>query len=195
MRNYRRALIGSIIACAIAAGPAAAAQFGRFLKRDSKVEYMPFKDAANQFALEYPKDWQVIGGAGDVLVTFAQKKSEAALVVERFKMNTPLAPEDVTELFTQIEADVLKERQPKATEIVAKVIDNNGHRLIIIDYARPGLAGPEKVRQCSFPMGAALYRLTFSAPTAQFAKYDPIFAHIAGTFASGGSQQAGAESR
>lgn len=194
MRNHHRSLLPALIICSIVVEPAAAGQFG-FLKRDSKPEYTPFKDPAGQFALEYPKDWQVIGGAGDVTVTFAQKKSEAALVVEHFKMNTALAPEEVTELFAQIESDVLKERQPKATDVVSKVVDQNGHRLIVIDYARPGLAGPERVRQYSFPVGQALYRLTCSAITAQFAKYDPMFAHVADTFKLGAVPKTGAESR
>jgi hypothetical protein len=179
MRSHSRLLL----AAAITAGVIAPldAQFG-FLKGNSKVEYVAFRDPSQQFVLEYPKDWQVIGGAGDVVVSLAQKKNEAAVVVERFKMNTALAPQDVTDLFAQIETDVLKERQPKATEIASKVVDQNGHRLIVLDYSRVGVAGPERVRQYSFPIGQALYRLTCSAPTAQFAKYDPVFAHVADTF-------------
>ncbi len=180
MRKRPRLLLAFILMASSAAA-LSAAQFG-FLKRDSKVEYTTFKDPGQQFTLDYPKDWQAIGGAGDVVVSLAHKKNEAAIVVERFKMNTPLAPQDVTDLFAQIETDVLKERQPKATDVASKVVDQSGQRLIVLDYARVGVAGAERVRQYSFPAGQALYRLTCSAPTAQFVKYEPVFAHVSETF-------------
>ena len=179
MRSHSRLFMAGVIGAAAVAP--LGAQFGLF-KGNSKVEYVAFKDPGQQFVLEYPKDWQAIGGAGDVVVSLAQKKNEAAVIVERFKMNTALAPQDVTDLFAQIETDVLKERQPKATDVASKVVDQNGQRLIVLDYARVGVAGPERVRQYSFPLGQVLYRLTCSAPTVHFAKYDQVFAHIADTF-------------
>jgi hypothetical protein len=38
------------------------------------------------------------------------------------------------------------------------------------------------VRLYSFPVGNILYRLTVGAESAQFAKFEPIFAHVASTF-------------
>ena len=81
MPHSRRSVLHALLIGVIAAAPVAAGQ--NPFKRDSKVEYSPFRDPSGQFALEFPKDWQVIGGADTV--TFAQKKSEAALVVERIK--------------------------------------------------------------------------------------------------------------
>lgn len=181
MREYRFVLAFLLIVSGTGVMPAAVGQFG-FLKGGSKTDFQLFTDPGGRFALEYPKDWQVIAGAGDVLVTFAQKKSEAAFVVERYRMSQALAPDEITDLFAQIEADVLKERQPKAVEVAAKIVHASGQRLIVIDYSRPGLSGPERARQYSFPVGQDLYRLTCSAVRAQFAKYDPVFIHLAETF-------------
>ena len=180
MSSYRH-IFAFVVALGVASGPAAGGQFG-FLKRDPRIEFQAFKDPNERFTLAYPKDWQVIAGAGDVLVTFAAKSGEAALVVERFRMNTTLAPEDITELFAQIETDVLKERQPKATDVIAKIDAVASMRAIVIDYARPGLSRPERARQYSFPTGQELYRLTCSTVAVQFPKYDPVFVHVAESF-------------
>lgn len=181
MRKYHFVLALLLIVSGTGVMPAAVGQFG-FLKGGSKTDFQLFKDPGGRFSLEYPKDWQAVAGAGDVLVTFVQKKSEAAFVVERYRMNQALTPDEITDLFAQIEADVLKERQPKAADVTAKIVDANGQRLIVIDYSRPGLSGPERARQYSFPVGQDLYRLTCSALKNQFAKYDPVFIHVAETF-------------
>ena len=181
MREHRFVLALLLLVIGTGVMPAAVGQFG-FLKRGSKTQFQLFKDPGGRFSLEYPKDWQAVAGAGDVLVTFAQKKSEAALVVERFRMNQALAPDEITDLFAQIEADVLKEHQPKAADVTAKLVNAAGQRLIVIDYSRPGLSGPERARQYSFPVAQDLYRLTCSAVAAQFAKYDPVFTHVAESF-------------
>jgi hypothetical protein len=122
----------------------------------------------------------VVGG--DVVVTFAQKKSEASLIVEHFKRELSLAPEDISDFFAQAEADMLKERQAKAVDVVSKVITVNGRKVIVVDYGHPGPASAERARLYSVPLGQDLYRLNCSALAAQFAKYDPVFTHIAESF-------------
>ena len=174
-------LVSALILFGLASEPAVARQFP-FWPGRPKAGFLTFSEPGGQFTLEYPKDWQVIAGAGDTIVTFAQKKNEAAIVVERFRLNIPLAPENVTALFAQIESDFLKERQPKATEVNARLVERNGPRMIVIDYARPGFARPERARQYSLPRGQMLFRLMCSAVTAQFTKYEPMFAHAAETF-------------
>jgi hypothetical protein len=168
-----------------------AAQFG-FLRRSGNPEYVPFSDPRGFFAVEYPKDWQIIAGAGDVLITFSQNRNEAAVIVERFKMNTVLAPDEITELFAEIEIEVLKERQPNVTNVASAVIDNAGAKLIVIDYERKGLRGPERVRQYSMPSGQSLFRLTCSTTAANFARYDPMFTHMSKTFTAGAPPAAAA---
>ena len=149
----------------------------------SAKDFQLFRDPASRFSLEFPKDWQVNAGVGDVLVTFAQKKNEAALVVERFHLNLAPTPEKIDELFAQIEEDTLKERQPQAIAVSHRLADGNGRRFIVIDYTRPGLTRPlDRARQYSLPIGQDLYRLICSAAPAQFAKYEPLFAHVNDSF-------------
>jgi len=151
----------------------------------SAKDFQLFRDPAGRFSLEFPKDWQVNAGAGDVLVTFAQKKNEAALVVERFHLNLAPTAEKIDELFAQIEEDTLKEHQPQASAVSHKIVDANGRRFSVIDYTRPGLTRPvERARQYSVPIGQDMYRLICSAVPAQFAKYDPLFAHVNESFAA-----------
>jgi hypothetical protein len=154
-------------------------QFGLF--KGGKGDFQTFQDPGGGFQLEYPKDWRVTAGIGDVIATFAQKNGEAAVVVERFRMTQPLKA--VTDQFGQIEVDILKERQPRATSDSFKLVTANGRPVVVIDYSRAGLAGQEQVRQYSMPIAQDLYRLTCSAVMAQFTKYDPIFVRIAGSFA------------
>jgi hypothetical protein len=149
----------------------------------SSKDFQLFRDPAGRFSLDFPKDWQVNAGVGDLLVTFAQKKNEAALVIERFHLNLAPTADKIDDLFAQIEEDTLKERQPQASDVSHKIVDGNGRRFIVIDYTRPGLTRPvERARQYSLPFGQDLYRLICSAAPNQFAKYDPLFAHASDSF-------------
>ena len=179
-RSGRRRVIAAVLlGAALAAVPAAArAQLPFF---GNKSDYKPFNDPGGRFHLDQPKDWQVTAGVGDVLFTFAQKKGEAALVIEHFRLSD--TPGEISELFGQLEADTLKQRQPLASDLVMKILGSNGRPVITIDYARPGLAGPEKGRQYTFPIGLDLYRLNCTAAAALFPKYDSIFVRIATSFA------------
>ena len=63
-----------------------------------------------------------------------------------------------------------------------RVLEGDGRRLVIVEFDRTGLKGPERVRQYSFPQSANLYRIVCSAPKNDFAKYEVIFAHVAASF-------------
>jgi hypothetical protein len=155
-----------------------------------KSGYSVFTDPGRRFSVEYPKDWTwlMISGSGEPLATFSQPKKEAAFVVERFRLRQPLPGDLVTEVFAQIEADVLKENQPRATDVVAKMVDEGGKRVIVIDYSRPvaGADLQERVRQFSYPVGQDLYRVTCMAINAQFAKYEATFAMVAASLKPAG---------
>jgi len=180
-------LLGIVCAGAIvsaqAPGAPAPSEYGRSPKLDTQAFQVP----NSQIRFEWPrKDWQMVPGAGSVIVSLTEKKSEAAVVVERNRLNQALAPDDITDLFGQLEADVVKERQPPATDIQAKVVAAGGRRLVILTYGRNGITGPERVRQYSIPAGSEIYRLTCSAGVKDFSKYEPVFAHIAASFTVAG---------
>jgi len=185
----RQPSIGCLALAVLAAAPLAAQapsvpapnEYGRV----SKLDTQRFQGPNGRIHFEYPKkDWQVVPGGSSVIVTLAQKKGEAAVVVEQNRMNQKLALEDITELFGQIEADIVKERQASATDIQPKLVEAGGRRFVILTYARKGVAGPERVRQYSIPAGIDLFRLTCSAASPQFPRYEQVFAHIAASFAA-----------
>ncbi len=175
--------------------PPAAGEYGRAAKLESVV----FESANKQIRFEYPKrDWEIvpragaamIPGATSPIVSLVQRKREAAVVVEQTKLHQPLALDDITDLLSQLEMDSLRERQPQASDVKAKLVEAGGRRFVILTYARQGVGGPERVRQYSFAAGADLFRLTCVAAASQFARYEPVFAHVAASFTvtAGGTQ-------
>jgi len=156
-----------------------AAEYGRA----AKLEVQTFEGPSGRIRFEFPKkDWQVVPGGSAAIVSLLQRKGEAAVVVERTRLNQPLAPDDITDLFGQLEGETVRDQQPAAADIRSSVYETGGRRFVIVTYGRGGVLGPERVRQYSFPVGGDLYRLTCSAPAAQFARYEPVFAHVAATF-------------
>ena len=153
-----------------------------------RPNYLLFTDPGRRFSVEFPKDWTwlIVSGSGEPLVTFIHPRKEAAVVVERFRMRQPLKREEVTDLFAQIEVDVLKENQPRATDVVSKMVNEKGKKLILIDYFRPGIDTRERVRQYSVPVGQDLYRITCMTIGGQFGKYEPTFAVVAESLKSSG---------
>jgi hypothetical protein len=198
----RRALLVAAIAIGAAGAssaqtpsPPAAGEYGRA----PKLEVFSFETPNRQVRLEYPKrDWQivpgytasVVPGATSPIVSLMQRKREAAIVVEQTKLHQPLALDDITDLLGQLEADSIKERQPLASDIHSKLVEAGGRRFVIVNYGRQGVTGAERIRQYSIPAGGDLFRLTCVAAASQFARYEPVFAHVAASFTViGGSTQ------
>jgi len=180
MHNRQRFAVAVLLAVAgLSTARPAFAQFPFFGGKDFKQ----FADRAGRFQLEYPKDWQATIGVGDVIVTFTQKKGEAALVIQRFQLLDD--PGQITDTFGQVEMDSFKMQQPQATDVSFKIAVANGRPVIVIDYSRQGLAGQEKGRQYSFPVGSQIFRLNCTAMMSLFAKYEPQFLHIAQSFMTG----------
>ena len=154
--------------------------------------YLLFTDPSRRYSVEFPKDWKwtVVAGSGEALTTFVHPKSEAAIVVERFRMKQVLAQDEITDLFGQIEVDVLKENQPRVTDVNARVVAQGARRVVQIDYKRPGVGDPgkvqdERVRQYSFPVEGSLYRITCAALASQFGKHEATFQWVAESLKSG----------
>jgi hypothetical protein len=145
-----------------------------------------FRAFQDQFTFEYPlKDWDPMPGGTSSLVAMAQRKREAAVVVEYQPLRLELAPSEIDQDFAKLEAEPVTTRQPSATDVTVKLIDVGSTRVIVVEYTRKGLAGAERVRQYSLPMGKQLYRLVCSAPAALFAKHEPTFAAMVETFKVG----------
>jgi hypothetical protein len=155
------------------------------LKADAQV----FRDPGSRFHFEFPKSgWQIVPGGTVAVVSLLERAGEAAVVIERNRLDTPLAPADITELFAQVEADTLREQQPAAAEIEARLTILDKRRVVVTNYSRRGVNGPERVRQYSISTGSVLYRLTCSALTPHFERHEPVFAHVAVTFSTGANR-------
>ena len=159
--------------------------------RAAKLASVMFESANKQIRFEYPKrDWEIVPranaapvpGASSPVVSLVQKKREAAVVVEQTKLHQSLAPDDITDLLGQLEMESVRERQPQASDVKARLVEAGGRRFVILTYARQGVSGPERVRQYSFAAGVDLFRLTCFAAASQFTRYEPVFAHVAASF-------------
>ena len=155
-------------------------QFGR----NRPIEFQPFQAPSKRFAMQYPKkDWNVVVGAGSVLVLFAHVKAEASVAVDHTVMKQALSRDEITQLFADLEVDDLKQREPAAQGFkTALRTESDGRRIIVIEFTRPGIKGVEQVRQYLLPNGADLYRLICSAAPVHFGKYDAVFERMAATF-------------
>lgn len=150
----------------------------------TKVQFQALNAPGAGFQMQWPKkDWMLLPSAGSLSLVLASKKGDAVIVVERSELRQALEPSDITELFAQLESDAVKEKQ-KAIDVQSRVIDAGGRRLVAVQYQRPGILGTERVRQYSVPAGKLLYRVTCISTAAQFLTYDPLFAHIASSFAA-----------
>jgi len=178
-------LVVVLTAGAQAAGQGAATKADPWLVKTSKVQFQSQKAADAPVSIDVAKkDWMALPSSGAVLLIVASRKGDAVVFVERSGLSQPLLPADITDLFAQIESDAIKEQQPKATDFQSKVLDSGDRRLVAVQYARPGVLGSERVRQYSFPVGTQLYRVTCVSAAGQFAAYDPVFAHMAASFAA-----------
>lgn len=145
--------------------------------------YQPFRGYPDRFTFEYPaKDWEQIAGGTSSVMTLAQKKREAAVVIEYQPLRLELAPNEIDEEFAKLELEPVTQRQPGATNTGLKLVEMGANKVIVIEYSRKGLTGPETVRQYSLALGKHLYRIVCSAPAASFGKHEPVFAAIVETF-------------
>jgi hypothetical protein len=151
-----------------------------------RVQYNLFTDPSNRYSVEFPKDWKwtVVAGAGEALATFVHPRAEAAIVVERFRMKMKLDQDEITDVFSTIEVDWLKENQPRVMDVNARIATQGKRKVVQIDYRRPGIGEPgkaedERVRQFSFPVGGSVYRITCATLASRFNNYEAIFQWVA----------------
>lgn len=175
-----RKVLLALVVGTLMVSPLGADQFRLPFKKRT-VTFRPF--AAGDVSLEYPaRDWNPLSGAGSVLVTFAEKNGEASLVIDRTKLGQPLGTGDITDLFKDIETELVREREADAKDVMAGLSSlGEFPQVVRIEFRRPGPTGAQRVRQHSIPMGWYLYRVVASAGSEAFAEYEPIFDHMVAT--------------
>jgi hypothetical protein len=145
--------------------------------------YQLFRGYPDRFTFEYPtKDWEQIAGGTSSVMTLTPKKRDAAVVIEYQPLRLELAPSEIDEEFAKLELEPVTARQPGATNTGLKLVEMGANKVIVIEYSRKGLMGPETVRQYSLALGKHLYRIVCSAPTASFGKHEPVFTAIVESF-------------
>ena len=114
-----------------------------------------------------------------VLVADIESEPEAR-VVEQAPMRREQSQQAAA--LAEREIAVITERQPKASGFSSKIVETTNRQMIVIECTRAGLAGAESVRQYSIPSDQELFRLSCSAPAADFATLDGASARIAGSY-------------
>jgi hypothetical protein len=171
--------VGSLVALVGAQAQAP----GSWVARSPKLGAVPFQSVDGHATFEYPnKNWVATAGVGGNLGILVEKDAKAWMVLERTKLQMALAPDDVTDLFSQLEADRLKEAEPQAVGVQNKLFVLDDRRFTAVQLSRKGQRGTDVVRQYSFPVGDYLYRLVCGTSSDQFPKFEAIFAHAAATF-------------
>ncbi len=151
--------------------------------RTSLVRFQPLWQSLECCALEYPaEDWNTVSGDQESLVALAPAAGDAMVVLKRARIDVPLTPEEITDVFAEIEMDLIREEEPQAGTFRSLTLDPEGVTVIVTEYTRPGPRGMQSMRQYSFPKGSYLYRLICSAEQSRFVTYERIFAHIAASF-------------
>jgi hypothetical protein len=141
------------------------------------------KTPLGNFAIELPKNWQIVPGYAQIILTAAEKTRSdqvgAAIVLEHVQLRSPLP---VTPAVADVELTTIREREPGGQDFSQQIKQGDGRPFIFIQYTRRGHAGPDRVVQYSILAGSVMYRLICVVSAAQFAKYQSIFAHVAASF-------------
>ncbi|MFN8060505.1 MAG: hypothetical protein U0Q12_15225 [Vicinamibacterales bacterium] len=183
MNSWRHGAWVAVLALIVGAA-GVAGQGDAWLVKSPQLKTATFKDPNGRFSVDYPaKSWIRLPGAGSTLLTLSEEDVEATIVVEVVPMDVPLAPDEVTTLFAELEAVGVRKREKNADEFVQRVITAGARRVAVVEYTRRGTKGIERVRQYSFPVGANLYRMACSTGVQRLKKYAPVFSHVAASFA------------
>lgn len=166
-----------------APGGASAPGAPAWLARTTTSEFQPHKDPAGRISIDYPReDWRIVPGGSTTVASFTQNDGEATVVLEQTTLNQALGPNEVTEVFGEIEVETIKQRDPQASNFNTRLMDEGGRRVVGIQYERSGPQGAEVVRQYSFPVAKTLYRLTCVMKPNNRAEHEPICSHMAASF-------------
>lgn len=164
-------------------------QEDEWIRRSTKFAVQSLLVPASRLSIDYPKkEWVVLPAGGSTLVRLAEKNGLALVELERVALRQPLRPEEVTELFAEIEADTIRRQYADATGFVSRLAMVGQRRVAMLEYERPGTRTIERVRQYSIPVEATLFRLICAAPAEQFGRIEPVFAHMAASLTMAGME-------
>jgi hypothetical protein len=145
-----------------------------------------FFGPGNRICFEKPASgWRAVPGGAATLVSLLHDSGEAAVVVERVATGPWFIPGEVSIGVADREVAAIRANDPEAEGLVAELMSLGERRVVAVTYGRTGVAGPERVRQYSIPAGSGLFRLTCSASDVRFSSFEPVFVHVAATFATG----------
>jgi hypothetical protein len=140
----------------------------------------------NTFSIAIPNKWQVAPGHAHTIFSVVEKRTPAAMItLERVRLNAAVrADPDVFAAFKDVLRDEVQAVESSGKGFTAEVITGSFGQLILIQYRRPGVWGPEnQVVQYLMPVGRTMYRLTCVAPASDIEKkYKSIFAWVAASF-------------
>jgi len=157
-----------------------AKQFKWMVGGDKNIKYLPFRDPAGLFELEYPeKDWKRLPSVGQSLVGFSRNDGPT-LFVDHVRLTEGFTAAEIAGLPT-VELATLKDAQPKAKDFTSEMLYSKAGRGVLIKYSREG-AVPETVIQFSIVVGLELFRINGVIPDKQVAKYEPIVMYMIQSF-------------
>ena len=89
----------------------------------------------------------------------------------------------VNDTFVAIEQDQIHALHSQVKDITARVLTAGQRRIVMLDFTRAGESGPERVRVYVIPIERQMFRLVCRAVPGRFAGLEPVFSHIAASFA------------
>ena len=166
-------------------GPsAAAAQDPPPFARSSTLKVKTWTDQHPAVTLEYPaKDWQVSGHGLASLVTLEHKTGDAAAVLEYQVRERPTPARLVNDTFVAIEQDLIRTADPQVKDINGRILTVGERRIVMLDFTRSWSSRTERVRVYVIPLERQVFRLVCWALPETFGRYEPVFSHIAASFA------------
>lgn len=169
-------MAGAWLGPGFAAGTALSAAQSQPATTQPPKGFKTVSDPAGRFSLFYPEKWRLVAGARDLLLTITERDLKAIVVVEQRQLLNPIT--EITNNLMTLEVGDLKSRQPDAQGI-APSIAKGRPTVMVVDYSRAGISGPERLRQYSVYEGTVLLRVTCIALTKEFDKHIASFEAIA----------------
>jgi hypothetical protein len=182
-----RILIGVIAVCAatavvVAQAPAPAQAAAAPFAKLKRPKFKPFVSPIGNFQVDYPdsRDWTVLSGVGEAVLMIVENKTGSAFAtVERVQLRGGAFTPQEMPAAADREAATVKQRNPAAAGLRHQVMSADNRQVIVVQYARTGVRGPEQMVHYAIPIGETLYRVTCSIVEKEYARYAPICGHIA----------------